>query len=115
MNRLFKVVDNFVDLNNRSFYIGSQKWYQWLETIKSFNYEPPQLTGYTYVRHNITVRKRSNGKFYAIRTVNCRQRVRYLGSPSDLDYERLQNAVDELSIDDYLYYRLKSNKSRIKI
>ncbi|NJN13117.1 MAG: hypothetical protein HC815_36430 [Richelia sp. RM1_1_1] len=81
---------------------------QWLEAIDGFNYQPPQFTGYTYVRHNITVKKRSNGKFYAIRTVNCCQRVKYLGKPCDLDYERLQLAVDELSLDDWKYHQLKS-------
>lgn len=111
MHKLFKVVDNFVDLGDRSFFVGSPEFVQWLEAIDGFNYQPPQFTGYTYVRHNITVKKRSNGKFYAIRTVNCCQRVKYLGKPCDLDYERLQLAVDELSLDDWKYHQLKSKKS----
>jgi hypothetical protein len=85
--------------------VGSEQWFTWLATIKSFRYQPSE-EGYTYLRWDITVRNRTKDYWYAYRKVNGMQRTYYLGKTQDLDYEKLQQAVDELSLNDAQYHKL---------
>jgi hypothetical protein len=95
-------------IRDESIYIGSEAWYKWLETTKSFRYQPLQNSQIT--RAVITVRNRNADYWYAYRTTNSKQRTFYLGKTSDLTYEKLQDAVDELSLPDFEYWRLVSER-----
>jgi hypothetical protein len=78
--------------------IGSEGWYSWLNNTNSFRYKPSS-DGYNYIRAEITVRNRnSKGYWYAYRKFNQKQFTYYLGKSSELSYERLQLAVDELTL-----------------
>lgn len=77
--------------------IGSTSWIKWLKANDVFHYTPPQIQGYTFVRHDITVKKRSNGYWYGLRTFNNKQNVKYIGKSEILDYVKLQLIVDSLS------------------
>jgi len=59
-----------------------------------------------YPRSDITVRNRTKDYWYAYRKVNAVQRTYYLGKTKDLDFEKLQQAVDELSLSDAQYQKL---------
>jgi hypothetical protein len=85
--------------------IGSDAWFFWLAQNKSFRYSPSS-NGYNYLRCDITVRNRTKDYWYAYRKVNGVQRTYYLGKTKDLDYEKLQQAVDELSLSDLQYQKL---------
>ncbi len=85
--------------------IGSEQWFTWLAKTKSFRYQPSS-EGYTYLRCDITVRNRTKDYWYAYRKVNGVQRTYYLGKTEDIDYEKLQQAVDELSLNDAQYHKL---------
>lgn len=84
--------------------IGSDAWLNWLNQITSFKYEPRQQ-GRTLL-YEMTVRKRGN-YWYAYRKVNNRLRQFYLGKSENLDWERLQLAVDFLSQSEADFYRTK--------
>ncbi len=92
--------------------VGSDEWYEWLETNKSFNYEPIQTERFSLVS-SITVRNRSANYWYAYRKVNKKQRQVYLGKTADLTYEKLQDAAIELSLNDTEYYKLLANRKRV--
>ena len=85
--------------------LGSDAWFTWLTQNKSFRYHPSS-EGYNYPRADITVRNRTKDYWYAYRKVNAVQRTYYLGKTKDLDYEKLQQAVDELSLSDAQYQKL---------
>ena len=85
--------------------IGSSAWFTWLTQNKSFRYHPSS-DGYNYERSDITVRNRTKDYWYAYRKINGVQRTYYLGKTKDLDYEKLQQAVDELSLSDSQYHKL---------
>ena len=85
--------------------LGSEAWIKWLGKIKSFKY-CPNSEGYHYLRSDLTIRNRTKDYWYAYRTVNAKQRTFYLGKTSELDYERLQQAVDELSLSPMEYHKL---------
>lgn len=89
--------------------LGSEEWFRWLGRVKSFRY-CPNSDGYYYLRADITVRNRTRNYWYAYRKVNGTQRTFYLGKTSELDYERLQLAVDELSLSSMDYYKLISDR-----
>lgn len=77
--------------------IGSTSWFRWLEENDVFHYCPPQVQGYYFIRHDITVKKRPNGYWYGLRTFNAKQTVKYIGKSVVLDYVKLQFIVDSLS------------------
>lgn len=85
--------------------LGSENWFKWLGKTKSFRYHP-HSEGYYYLRSDITVRNRNKDYWYAYRKVNGVQRTFYLGKTAELDYERLQQAVDELSLNQIEYDKL---------
>lgn len=89
--------------------LGSEEWFKWLGKTKSFRYHPLS-EGYYYLRSDITVRNRTKDYWYAYRKVNGVQRTFYLGKTTELDYERLQQAVDELSLNQMEYYKLISDR-----
>ena len=89
--------------------IGSDAWFTWLTQNKSFRYHPSS-DGYNYPRADITVRNRTKDYWYAYRKVNGVQRTYYLGKTKDLDFEKLQQAVDELSLSDSQYQKLISDR-----
>lgn len=93
----------------QSISIGSAAWFTWLANNKSFRYSPSS-DGYNYLRCDITVRNRTKDYWYAYRKVNGVQRTYYLGKTKDLDYEKLQQAVDELSLSDFQYHKLISDR-----
>lgn len=77
--------------------IGTTTWFKWLENNDAFHYIPPQVQGYYFIRHDITVKKRNNGYWYGLRTFNNKQTVKYIGKSEILDYVKLQLIVDSLS------------------
>lgn len=85
--------------------VGSNAWFSWLASNKSFRYHPSS-DSYNFERSNITIRNRTKDYWYAYRKVNGVQRTYYLGKTKDLDYEKLQQAVDELSLNDAQYQKL---------
>lgn len=89
--------------------LGSEAWFKWLGKTKSFRYHPLS-DGYYYLRSDITVRNRTKDYWYAYRKVNGIQRTFYLGKSAELDYERLQQAVDELSLSQLDYYKLNCDR-----
>jgi hypothetical protein len=91
--------------------IGSNAWFSWLAQNKSFKYHPSSKN-YHYLRCDITVRNRTKDYWYAYRKVNSVQRTYYLGKTKDLDYEKLQQAVDELSLSDPQYQKLISDRRK---
>ena len=100
------VQDKFAPQNTS---IGSSAWFTWLTQNKSFRYSP-SLEGYNYLRCDITVRNRTKDYWYAYRKVSGVQRTFYLGKTKDLDYEKLQQAVDELSLSDSQYHKLSQER-----
>jgi hypothetical protein len=100
------VVDNLAPTNIS---LSSEKWFKWLGKNKSFRYHPIS-DGYAYLRSDITVRNRTKDYWYAYRKVNGVQRTFYLGKTAELGYERLQQAVDELSLSDAQYQKLTSDR-----
>ena len=93
----------------QSISLGSDAWFTWLAQNKSFRYRPSS-EGYNYPRSDITVRNRTKDYWYAYRKVNAVQRTYYLGKTKDLDFEKLQQAVDELSLSDSQYQKLISDR-----
>ena len=89
--------------------IGSENWFKWLGKTKSFRYHPLS-DGYYYLHSDITVRNRTKDYWYAYRKVNGVQRTFYLGKTTELDYEKLQQAVNELSLNQMEYYKLISDR-----
>lgn len=89
--------------------IGSSAWFTWLTQNKSFRYSLSS-EGYNYLRCDITVRNRTKDYWYAYRKVNGIQRTYYLGKTKDLEYEKLQQAVDKLSLSDSQYHKLISDR-----
>lgn len=84
-------------LPDREITIGTTSWFKWLEENNVFHYTPPQIEGYYFIRNDITVKKRSNGYWYGLRTFNSKQVVKYIGKSVVLDYVKLQLIVDSLS------------------
>ncbi len=105
------LVDDSI-VENLCILVGSDAWYCWLGTIKSFRYQPAQTAKYT-LRSDITVRNRTKDYWYAYRKVNCKQRTYYLGKTSELSYEKLQMAVDELSLSNTEYVKLISERKAV--
>ena len=98
--------------------IGSASWQEFLNEVPSFRYEPKQLEGYDTLRYGFTCtarsRKDSDSKYwYGVRKVNGKLRQEYISESEDLDYEKLQIAVDNLSLSDIEYYRLKKPKAKV--
>ncbi|PAX59872.1 hypothetical protein [Brunnivagina elsteri] len=90
------------DVDYLGIMIGSDAWLNWLEQTTSFRYEPRQQG--KSLLYEITVRQR--GKYwYAYRKVNNRLRQFYLAKSENLDWERLQLAVDFLSQSEADFYR----------
>ncbi len=90
--------------------VGSDAWFIWLGQITSFRYEPRQQG--RQLLYEITVRLRGN-YWYGYRKVNNRLRQFYLGKSENLDWERLQLAVDFLSKSDVDFYRIKANRKLV--
>lgn len=105
------VIENKVVISDETIIsVGSEDWFQWIDKVRSFKYEPHNYEH--VVKKAVRVVKRKNGKWYAVRNVtiskgNYKQRCEYLGDTDDVDYERLQNVVDVLSLkqSDYLQYK----------
>ncbi|HYX18376.1 MAG TPA: hypothetical protein VE944_29225 [Nostoc sp.] len=97
------LVEDGLAPNNIS--LGSEAWFKWLGENKSFRY-CPNSEGYYYLRADVTVRNRTKDYWYAYRKVNGVQRTFYLGKTAELDYEKLQLAVDELSLSQMDYHKL---------
>lgn len=99
--------------------IGSDAWFVWLNKLgTSFRYEPKQINGSFNERKAFTVvsriRKGSNTLFWvAVRKVDKKVRQEYLGLTDELDYEKLQLACDNLSLnpDEYQEYKKSKNNN----
>lgn len=89
--------------------VGSNEWFQWLEQISSFRYK---ATKFTHLG-DLTVRKRNGSYWYAFRMVKNNLRTYYVGKTSDVSYERLQLAVDELNLSNTDYRNLIDSRKPV--
>lgn len=95
--------------------VGTQQWYAFLRTGKKFRYEPAQRG--SSLRFGFSCRNnliRDNFYWYAYRKVNGKLRQEYIGTNENMDYQRLQDVADRLSLDDYNYWNLKNRQKREK-
>jgi hypothetical protein len=86
--------------------VGSQEWFQWLETVSSFRYEDGN--------GDFAVQKR-NGKYWnAVKRKIGDRRQEYLGKTTDLTADRLKEVSHLLNSYDATYHQLRSEKRKQK-
>jgi hypothetical protein len=86
--------------------VGSQEWFQWLETVSSFRYEDGN--------GDFAVQKR-NGKYWnAVKRKIGDRRQEYLGKTSDLTADKLKEVSHLLNSYDATYRELRSEKRKQK-
>lgn len=96
MGRLVEVTGTSLIVETVEIPIGSDAWFTWLSTIKAFRYSDNPY-------HSITVRNRNKNYWFAYRTVNKVQRQLYVSKTDELDYERLQNILVDMNLEQIEY------------
>jgi len=89
MGKLPTVLGNSLEASDgNKIELGTSQWLDWLNSRQSFRYEPDIGKGFT-------VRQEKSGYWYGYRKVTGKLHKRYVGTSSDLTYDRLSQ-VSEL-------------------
>lgn len=98
---------------DRTIHIDSKEWQDFIKTSQSIKYVPRNRS--MNCRYEFTCRCnfiRNGYYWYAYRKVNGRLRQEYIGKDENMNYLRLEEVADYISLNDYEYWSLKNKKKR---